>query len=1142
MPLHLHRASRTDQLADALGDLLAVPPADPFAGEVVVVPAAGVERWLSQRLAHRLGTAPGRGDGVCAGVEFRSPWSLLAELTGTRDDDPWSPEALLWPLLQTLDEVLDEPWALPLARHLGARDAEPAEAELRRGRRLALAQRLARLFAGYAGQRPGVLAAWAAGQATDGVLDLPADLAWQPPLWRALADRVGGPTPVERHAAALAALRAGGAGLPLPARLSLFGHTRLALPDVELLSALGEHRDVHLWLPVPSAAAWERLARDAAVGPVPRADDTGHRLLTHPLLATLGRDVRELQRVLATVAPELAPVPPDPDVPDTLLGWLQRDLRADAVPTAQQREARRLRPDDRSVQVHACHGAARQIEVLREVLLGLLADDPTLEPRDIVVLCPDIETYAPLVAAGFGLADLEGAAGPAGAAGAAGPEAAHPAHRLRVRLADRALSRTNPLLGVLTALLDLAGGRATASEVVDLAHAEPVRRRFGFGDDDLQQLVDWVRVSGVRWAFDAEHRRPVGLGDYVANTWEFGLDRLLTGVAMSADTAAWLDRVLPLDDVGSGQVELVGRFVEFVERLRTLTDRLVGAHPLGHWLDVLTGALEVLTAVGADDAWQVGQAQRELGRLRETALAREGLGLTLRLPDVRALLADRLGGRPTRANFRTGTLTVCTMVPMRSVPHRVVCLVGLDDGAFPRVGIPDGDDVLARHPRTGERDARSEDRQLLLDALLAATETLVITYTGADEYAGQPRPPAVPLGEILDALDRTASAGSVVEGAPRSVAAAVTVHHPLQPFDARNHEPGALVPDGRPFSFDPATLRGARSARRPRVAVPGLLDEPLPPAPADDVLLDDLLAFWKNPAGGFVRQRLDLALRDDDEPLDDALPVEIDELTRWSVGDRVLRDLLDGIDPARVRDQEWRRGVLPPKWLGWRILGDVLTRAEPIAAEARRLRTRPPRAVDVDVDLGGGRRLRGTVPQVYGDRLVPASYSRLGATHRLQSWIRLLALAASDEDTAWTAHTLGRHPNSRSRDPVGVSLLGPLDYRALDHLRDLVALRDAGLQEPLPLPLKASMSYARKRRTHTAVAEALDAVTRYEWADGRFPGECSDPAHALLWPDRAFPGLGPARPGEQADGETTRFGSLALRVWSPLLIAEQGSW
>ena len=261
MPLHLHRGPRTDLLADALGELLARPQEDPFAGELVVVPAAGVERWLSQRLAHRLGTAPGRDDGVCAGVELRSPWSLIAEVTGTRDGDPWSPERLVWPLLDALDDAVAgrAAWAAPLARHLGA-GHEGEDAALRQGRRVALALRLARLLSGYAAQRPEVLADWSAGRATDGLgRALPDDLAWQPPLWRAAAERVDAVPPAERHAAVVAAVREGTAGLALPSRLSLFGHTRLSRTDVELLAALAEQRAVHLWLPHPSAALWTRL-------------------------------------------------------------------------------------------------------------------------------------------------------------------------------------------------------------------------------------------------------------------------------------------------------------------------------------------------------------------------------------------------------------------------------------------------------------------------------------------------------------------------------------------------------------------------------------------------------------------------------------------------------------------------------------------------------------------------------------------------------------------------------------------------------------------------------------------------------------------------------------------------------------------
>ncbi|MFZ1179487.1 MAG: exodeoxyribonuclease V subunit gamma, partial [Mycobacterium sp.] len=502
MALHLHRAERTDLLADGLGALLADPLPDPFAEELVLVPARGVERWLSQRLSHVLGHRRGSrgGDGVCAGVAFRSPGSLIAEITGTVDDDPWSPDALAWPLLEVIDCSLDEPWCRTLATHLGHFDTGP-EAELRHGRRYSVARRLAGLFASYARQRPQLLVDWLDGNPGD----LDTDLAWQPQLWQALVTIVPADPPHIRHQKTIARLREGPADLP--ARLSLFGHTRLACTDVELLDALAIHHDLHLWLPHASDELWRALA--GVHGVVPRHDDTSRSAAHHPLLETLGRDLRELQRGLPAgrATDEFIGAA---TTPDTLLGWVQSDIAANSVKAV----GRRLAPDDRSVQVHSCHGPARQIDVLREVLLGLLEDDPTLEPRDILVMCPDIETYAPLIVAGFGLGELAGES--------------HPAHRLRVRLADRSPAQTNPLLGVATELLGIAGTRATATQVLNLAQAPPVRARFGFTDDDLDAISAWVRESGIRWGFDKQHRQLYGLDHIIHNTWRFGLDRILT--------------------------------------------------------------------------------------------------------------------------------------------------------------------------------------------------------------------------------------------------------------------------------------------------------------------------------------------------------------------------------------------------------------------------------------------------------------------------------------------------------------------------------------------------------------------------------------------------------------------------------------
>ncbi|WP_343960886.1 exodeoxyribonuclease V subunit gamma, partial [Pseudonocardia alaniniphila] len=889
--LHVHRSERADALADALGDLLAHPLDDPFADEVVAVPAKGIERWLAQRLSHRLGAAAGRGDGVCAGVAFPSPAAVVAVAIGGAvgidpREDPWRPERAVWPLLEVIDESAGEPWCAPLGVHL--RDGGS-----QRGRRHATARHLADLFASYAAARPDMLARWQAGEGVPG--ERAADLAWQPELWRRLRERIGVPGPAERVGAACTALRADPAAAPLPPRLSLFGPTRLPAEHLAVIAALAEHREVHLWLAHPSPALWSAVA---PVGHVPlrRADPTA-ALPRHPLLSSLGRDVRELQVRLSGSAPDLVDHHhPLPDPPPTLLGRLQRDLRDDQPPSGDAP----LHPADRSIQVHSCHGPDRQVEVLREIVLGLLHDDPTLEPRDVLVMCPDIETFAPLISAAFGLAEPD-------AAGAH----THPGHQLQVRLADRALRQVNPLLDTVSQLLELADARLTASQVLDLLGSIPVRRRFRLDDTDLDRLRELVVRSGVRWGLDGPHRAPFHLDGFAQNTWSAGLDRLLLGVTMAGGSGeqGWLGTALPLEEVDSGDVERIGRLAEFVDRLAATLARLAGDHTLDEWVTALVAGLDALTDTTTTDAWQAAQACGELADAARAA-GPHAATVPLGLADIRGLLTERLRGRPTRANFRTGTLTVATLVPMRSVPHRVVCLLGLDDGVFPRVGVPDGDDVLARDPLVGERDPRSEDRQLMLDAICAATEHLVVVHSGADERTGARRPPAVPLGELLDTIEATAGPAGRQH---------VMVRHPLQPFDARNFTPGALTTPG-PFSFDRTELAGARAAAGTKAPPAPFVRGPLPPVEREVVALDDLVAFLEHPVKEFLRQRVGLSLFAGEDDPSDALPVDLDGLATWAIGDRLLRDRLAGHDLDHCRQAEWRRGELPPGALGDAVL------------------------------------------------------------------------------------------------------------------------------------------------------------------------------------------------------------------------------
>ncbi len=619
------------------------------------------------------------------------------------------------------------------------------------------------------------------------------------------------PDPATRLEPACARLREEPGLADLPERFSLFGLTRLPAGHLQVLRALARRAGRPPLPPAPVARAvgGDRASRRRRSRAAPR---TRRRRCPRTACSPPGARTRASCSSCSgrTSRPTSTPS-------STARARCSPASRPTCAPTARppgrrcpatRTSGRSWRPTDRSVQVHACHGRARQVEVLRDAILHLLEEDPTLEPRDVIVMCPDIETFAPLIQATFG-------AGEVSAADEDELEALPAAIRppdLRVRLADRSLRQTNPVLGVVARLLELAEQRLTASQVIDLVDREPVRRRFGLDDDGVARLAEWIAESGIRWGLDAEHRDAVQArrrrGRDVAQRPGPPAGRRDDERATSCSRACCRSTTWR-----AGRSTSRGASPSCSTGWAPRSPRSARRRPSRRGRSAIAGAADSLAAAAPREAWQRAELQRLLDDVVREAAGHPGV---LELAEIRALLAERLQGRPTRANFRTGHLTICTLVPMRSVPHRVVCLLGLDDGAFPRKAPRDGDDLMLLDPHVGERDSRTEDRQMLLDALLAATDRLIITFTGNDERTNIARPPAVPVGELLDVVDRTAH---TPEGPARG---RVLVKHPLQPFDPRNFARGALVPD-KPWSFDHVTLDGARALAaertRPR-AVP----------------------------------------------------------------------------------------------------------------------------------------------------------------------------------------------------------------------------------------------------------------------------------------------------------------------------------
>lgn len=1074
--LEVLRAPSLAVLVDELAERLASEREDAFAHDVVTVPSAGVQRWVQQRLSRRLGAI--EGDGICAGVEFTSVPALVAGVVEELTDqapghNPWRPAFLRWTVLDQLDAAAGQEWARFVTHHLGAPGAPEAP-----GRRMATAERLAALFARAAAERPAMVKAWSQGLDVDAAgQPLATEDAWQPALWRRLRDAIAVPDPVAQLTSVCARLDVEAAGA-LPSQLFLLTPPRVSRADRTILRALARHRRVTVAL-LDHAPSVPTAAVEGPRTPGSAARNRLNRRLGGHALAQ-----RDAWLAVADVD-TLLPATGSPH--DSMLGRLRHAVATDLpAPAVADRPARR--PGDDSVEVHRSHGADRQVEVLRDVLLAALQDDPSLEPRDIVVLSPQLETHAPLVAAAFG-PSTDAQAGPA--------------HGIRVRVADTTLREFNPILGALSSLLTLVSTRLEASAVLDFAALTPVSARLGLDADDLARLTLLVRQAGVRWGLDARHRERFGLGRFPQNTWRMGLDRMLAGVALTEEALAPLGRTtLPLDDVSASDTARIGALAALLAAIERLVRFAETPHPPAAWMVEIRHAAQTLTIARGDDAWQIDHAASVLAGLEETLPSQ---GRPLALGDIRVLLDDLLRGATPRAGFGSGALVVCSPQQVRHVPHRVCVLLGFDDAVFPRKAALDGDDLVQRSPLVADPDPRADDRTALLDAVMATTERLILIGAGASPLTNQEVPASVAVAELCAAVTDTS----------RVELAELTIDHPLQPFSPR----AFVGPHG---SFDTASAAGARALLGPQASVPGRWSHAVLPAPeaAASLELADLIRALQHPVKAHLR-RLGLPAVEEETGADE-MPLELDGLGRWDIGNRLLRLGLAGHDLARAQLAEWLRGVLPPSRQGERTLTTIVRDVEALLLAAQGRPEETPH--DIDVELGD-RRLRGLVI-TRGTVISEVSFSKPSAHHKLAGWIQLLALQAAEPGVAWTWEMSGKGRTAR---------LGPVpDTWAVPVLDNLVALYDRALREPLPFLPKLAASYVDVMATTSDEAAYWELLRQKDYGTSLFERD-TDAAFRRYFPTiEALRAVAPVAGDSERHRVPSRLGTLSLRVFRPL--------
>lgn len=1108
--IQLHMAERLDDLAGALAQHLAVPMADPMAPEVLVVPTSGMQRWLSLELSRHLGTSGlSRSDGVSANIKMQFPGSLTKMLAPEGDDfDPWELERVAWVLLEVLVDRPDV--APPLAPGATA---------------WARARRLADLFDRYMTHRPVMIRNWAAGHDVEGAgRPVNAHARWQPGLWRLVRQRIGRPSPPELMPQRIADLLAGRFPESIPERISLFGLSTIpgGTPLIELLDALGGRREVHVFMHQPSLAMVGQVAgaQSAAANaphitstPHIRAEDQSSSLVANPLLCSWGRPAREAIVLLGDRCADTPSAPgPPPTTSVTLLAQLQSNLRGDTPPAG----TFEYRDDDRSITIHSCYGDRRQVEVLRDQILHLLVDDPTLDEDDIVVFCPALDTFAPII---------ESVLGPPGDPlhDPSGPEVRHRvqmgAPSLRYRLSDRSLRSSYPLLGALGALVELLASRFSDRAVLEFASLDAVRRRHGFDDDALRTLAGWIATANTRWGIDGRHREWWGIpAGHEAGSWRRGIDRLLMGIAVSEDNSALAPGgLLPIGVEGTESL-VVGRLAAMLDRLARLTAQADEPRPPHDWIELLRCASGDLFAPDPDHPWELQRLNAVFERIDDAATVIDRTGpatddpdrhpseVDLTLQDLRHLIGTHLGASAGRPDFFRGGITFSTPTPLRAIPYRVICLLGMDDSAFSS-GPLDGDDLVAAEPHLGDRDRRADTRHVLLDCVLAANENLVVMRNGHNVVTNQEVPAAVPLAELTDVLAATVR--------PRQrdhMLERLTVEHPRQRFDEANfhaeerplHEPrppSRQMGLDRPWSFDPSDCTGA-TARRAKSTARQFMGDPLAPVHPQLISIDDLREFLVHPPRFFLRHVLELSLpkppsRDDAStgttPTGSSglpaaaegrnLLIELDGLEAW----RIRQDLLDhrraGGDLDSFRAVMTASDKLPPEPLAEVVISGASQCVEPVMEIVEELcdPSAKPEHIPIDLQLDSGVRLIGTVRNDRGLTPGPLRFdmSSLKPKLLLVSWLDALVLSAAQPEQQWQAvHVAGGNPadprprvrtfstttfnttrfNTTGEDP------GPHDdpLHPMDALEVVVDLFLRGHREPLPLfPTVSHALYSR---------------------------------------------------------------------------------
>ena len=1082
-PLRLFTSNRLEILVETLAGILSRPLASPLAEEIILVQSKGMERWVSTELA--------RHHGICANCRFPFPNAFVYEVFQKVFDrlperSPFDPKIMTWKIMKHLPWCITQPGFESLRDYLGDRERDV--------KGLQLSERIADSFDQYLLFRPEMILSWEENKEDH----------WQAVLWRQLVKgNHRGHRAGLRQAFFQAIDESSEALEGLPERISVFGISSLPRFHVEVLAGLSRLTQVSLFLMNPCREYWGDIVSDWEMKRTMDREylqeftaEELHLEKGNSLLASMGALGRDFFDLVNELQAQEVPAFEDPGE-NTLLSAIQSQILNLEDADQGSGKKRPLAQDDTSIQIHACHSPMREVEVLHDRLLKIFEEIPSLLPKDVLVMVPDIEAYAPYIQAVFDLP-------------------ADDCRRFPFTIADRSVRKESQIVDTFLSLLDLCGSRFGSTQVLALLESQAVQQKFGLSDGDLDLVRRWVKETAIRWGIDGQGRSKLGLPAFSENTWKAGLERLLLGYAMPGFEEHMFQGVLPYDRLEGNEAAVLGRFLAFADGLFTRVASLDRSRTLSDWAKALTDLVEGFFVADEHAENQMHLIRRMLKDMGETQ-DMSGFGEEVPMSVIKSYVRNYLQRVGFGLGFISGGITFCAMLPMRSIPFKVICLVGMDSDAYPRQSKTLSFDLMARHPKPGDRSRRRDDRYLFLEAILSARERLYISYVGQSIQDNSPIPPSVLVSELLDYIERGFATGG------GKIRDRLVTKHCLQAFS-----PEYFRGDRKRFSYSEVNRQAAECLLERRQSPTPFLCQGLsdPDAQWRRVDLDQLCRFFNHPTRFLLNQRLGIYLEARASVLEDREAFELKGLEKYLLEQRLVGWKFSGRDPADYLAVVRASGQLPHGVAGeclYESLSHGVKRfvdmTEPFMGEQRL------EPLEVDLKISGFK-LTGRIDSLYPDRLIHYRYAKVKPKDRLTLWLHHLVL-----------NSLKRHDYPLSSMLVGLRPRGPepgwtaWEFSPLEESRDLLGnlLKTywQGLIRPVHLFPRASWEYAELRlQRKKPEQKALDRA-RSTWTGNDYnPGECEDAYYRLCFRD-----------SNPLDSE---FQEMATKTFGPLLASQKG--